>query len=294
MRVRKRTPNRLLWLIAAVLLTFTVAGHAQHTVLEVITLKYRSADQIIPMLKPLLAPGGTISGMQNRVVVRTTPQNLAELRKVLDAVDSAPRRLVISVRQEAAGSGIISQAEISGSVGGERARATVPGGGGDRGATIEANRGDDRVSARVLRSRSDLTGSNVQTVQVLEGGEAFIRVGQSVPVRNRTVVRTPQGTQIAESVEYRNADTGFYVSPRVNGDQVTLMISARRDSVADPNTGAFNVQRVETVVSGRLGEWIELAGIGEESVQSDSGTVYRRSGSVADDRTVLLKVDEIR
>ena len=48
------------------------AAQAQETVLEVIDLKYRSAEQIVPMLKPLLAPGGTISSLQNRVIVRTT------------------------------------------------------------------------------------------------------------------------------------------------------------------------------------------------------------------------------
>ena len=74
---------------------------------------------------------------------------------------------------------------------------------------------------------------------------------------------------------------------------VSLSISTRRDSVADPNTGAINVQHVDTVVSGRLGEWLELGGIAQESVQRDSGTVYRRSVSGQDDRKVMLKVEQI-
>ena len=73
-------------MLVALMLAWAAASHAQQSVLEVIQLKYRNADQVIPMLKPLLAPGGTISGMQNRVIVRTTPANLAELRKVLDMV----------------------------------------------------------------------------------------------------------------------------------------------------------------------------------------------------------------
>lgn len=274
-------------LILAAMLALALAAQAQQTVLEVIQLNYRNADQVIPMLQPLLAPGGTISGMQNRIIVRTTPQNLAELRKVLDLVDAMPRKLLISVRQQSAAGGMGSESEVSGSVGNDRARVTVPGTGSNQGGNVVIRRGDDKVRGRVSQSQSASSDSGVQTLQVLEGNEAYIQVGQSVPVRS-------QSAQGSETVQYRDAGTGFYVRPRVSGNQVTLAISTRRDSVADPNTGAINVQRVDTVVSGRLGEWIELGGIEQESVQRDNGTVYRRSVTGRDDRRVFLKVDETR
>jgi type II secretory pathway component GspD/PulD (secretin) len=269
-----------------IMLVLALAVQAQQSVLEVIELNYRSADQVIPMLKPLLAPGGTISGAQNRIIVHTTPQNLAELRKVLAVVDAMPRKLLISVRQQSTASGKGAEAEVSGSIGNDRARVTVPGTGGNQGGTVVIRRGDDHVRGRVSQSQSAVTDSNVQALQVLEGNEAFIHVGQSLPVRS-------QSAQGSDTVQYRDAGTGFYVRPRVNGNRVTLSISTRRDNVADPNTGALNVQRVYTVVSGRLGEWIELGGITQEGVQRDSGTVYRRSVSSQDDRRVFLKVEQI-
>jgi hypothetical protein len=116
---------------------------------------------------------------------------------------------------------------------------------------------------------------------------------QIVPIRNRSVIQTPQGTRISESVEYRDADTGFRVRPRVNGDRVTLEISSRRDSLADRNAQTFNVQRVDTVVSGRLWEWMEIGGVDQSRVQTDDRTMSRRSGSVLDDRKVFLKVEQI-
>jgi len=281
--VRRRKFSALLFAVAV---GWLAVAQAQQTVLEVIELNYRNADQVIPMLKPLLAPGGTISGMQNRIIVRTTPQNLAELRKVLDVVDAMPRKLLISVRQQSTASGTGSEAEVSGSIGNDRARVTVPGTGSNQGGTVVIRRGDDQVRGRVSQSQSAATDSSVQTLQVLEGNEAFIQVGQSVPVRS-------QSAQGSEAVQYRDAGAGFYVRPRVSGNQVTLSISTRRDSVADPNTGALNVQRVDTVVSGRLGEWLELGGIAQERAQRDSGTVYRRSVSGQDDRRVLLKVEQV-
>ncbi|MBI3529487.1 MAG: hypothetical protein HY067_16165 [Betaproteobacteria bacterium] len=278
-------------LFYVVMLGWLATAQAQQTVLEVIDLKYRSAEQIVPMLKPLLAPGGTISALQNRVIVRTTPQNLAELRKVLDAVDTMPKRLAISVRQEAAGTGLASEAEVSGSIGTDSAWVTAPGSRSKQGATAEVRKGDNVARARVLSSQSAATDRGVQTVQVLEGNEALIRIGQSVPIRSRSVIQTPQGAQISESVEYRDADTGFRVRPRVNGDRVTLEISSRRDTVADQNSQTFNVQRVDTVVSGRLGEWMEIGGVDQSRVQTDGGTISRRSANVSDDRKVFLKVD---
>lgn len=268
-----------------------VPASAQQTVLEVIDLKYRSAEQIVPMLKPLLAPGGTISSLQNRVILRTTPQNMAELKKVLDAVDTMPKRLVISVRQEAVGTGLANEAEVSGSIGAGDARATVPGSRSQQGGTVVIRKGDNVVRGRVISSQSAATDRGVQTVQVLEGNEATIRIGQSVPIRSQNVIQTPQGTQISQSVEYRDADTGFRVRPRVNGDRVTLEINSRRDTLADPNSQTFDVQRVDTVVSGKLGEWMEIGGMDQNRVQNEGGTISRRTGSVSDDRKVFLKVD---
>ena len=274
-------------LFFAVVLSWFGVTQAQQSVLEVIELNYRNADEVIPMLKPLLAPGGTISGMQNRIIVRTTPQNLAELRKVLDVVDAMPRKLLISVRQESAASGARSEAEVSGSIGNDRARATVPGTDSNRGGTVVIRRGDDQVRGRVSQSQTAASDGSMQTLQVLEGNEAFIQVGRSVPVRS-------QSAQGSETIQYRDAGTGFYVRPRVSSNQVTLSISTRRDSVADPNTGALNVQHVDTVVSGRLGEWLELGGIAQESMRRDSGTVSRRSVASQDDRRVFLKVEVMR
>ena len=94
-------------------------------------------------------------------------------------------------------------------------------------------------------------------------------------------------------MEYRDADTGFRVRPRVNGDRVTLEISTHRDLPADPNSQTFNVQRVDTVVSGRLGEWMEIGGLDQSRVQTDDGTLSRRSVNTSDARKVFLKVEQM-
>ena len=281
-------------LVAAAALCGLPPAQAQQPALEVITLKYRNADQVIPVLKPLLAPGGTLSGMQNRLIVRTTPQNLAELRQVLDTLDAAPRRLLISVRQEGSAETGRSAAEVSGSVRSGDVRATVPGSGSREGGAVAIRRGDDRVRARIQDSRSAATDRSVQTLQVMEGGEAWIQVGQSVAVQGSSVTVGPQGAQASQATSYRDTGSGFRVRPRVSGQNVTLEISTRRDSVADADSQHFNVQRVDTMVTGRLGEWLELGGIARQGTLTERGTLSRSTRSDADDRRILLKVEELR
>lgn len=289
---RKGVAMRMIALVAALL--SPLSGLGQQMVLEVITLKVRSAQQVIPLLEPLLAPGATINGLQNRIILRTTPQNLAQLRGIIDQVDGMPRRLAISVRQDADARAEHSEARISGTAGSDRARVTLPDAGDGPGTRVEIRRGGERAEIRAQQSQAAASGRGVQTVQVLEGNEAYIGLGLSVPVRSRTVVEGPQGTRISETVEYRNAEAGFLATARVSGDRVTVSIRIRRDSAAAAGGGSIAVQGVDTVLSGRLGEWLEVGAIGQQDVRSDSGTAYRSDSQSFDDRRVFLKVEEVK
>lgn len=293
---------RILLLWCALLAGVAVYSHvaAQQTVLEVIPLRYRAAEQVIPVLEPMLAREGSISAFQNQLIVRTTPANMAELKRILASIDTAPRRLLVTVRQDAGLDRARREAEVSGSVSaGDRARVTVPPGSrDDRGLVVERRQGSDELRARVLDSRSSETDRNAQTIQVLEGNSALIRIGRSVPFPARRVVRSVVGGQIVEqvvdSVEYRDVVTGFQVLPRVTGDWVTLDVSPQRETLDPRRPGAIDVQRVTTTVSGRLGEWMEIGGLVQDVSRQQSVLLGRTSDMRADRRSVLIKVEELR
>lgn len=274
------------------------AVDAQNMVLEVIPLRYRTAQDVIPIIQPLLAREGSVSGLQGQLVVRTTPANLEEIKRILASVDTAPRRLLITVRQDADATRSERSSEVSGRIGSDRARVIVPDSGDRRGGNVVLRDGDDRLRARVLDTRSAESDRNTQSVQVMEGREAFVRVGQSVPVPQRRVQRTVVGGQVVEqvvdSVEYRDVTTGFYVLPRVSGDRVTLDISPQREMLSTQVPGGVNVQRVVTTVSGRLGEWIEIGGIAQDSSEQQSVLLGRGSTGASGSRRVLIRVEELR
>jgi hypothetical protein len=247
----------------------------------------------------MLAREGTVSGFQGKLVVRTTPANLEEIKRILASIDTAPRQLVITVRQDADIERSASSAELSGTVGSERARATVPRARREnRGGSVILRDGDDRLRARVQESESSISERNTQTVRVMEGREAFVRVGQSIPVRERHVRRSIAGGQVVEQIvggtQYQDVTTGFYVLPRLSGDRVALDISPQRESLSRQVPGGVNVQSVVTSVSGRLGEWMEVGGIVQDASGQQTVLLGRSVSAARDSRRVLVKVEEVR
>ena len=283
-----RMRSTLVTLLAALVLS--AVAWAQQTVLEVIPLKYRKAEEVIAILKPMLPPQGSLSGLNNQLIVRTTPQNLAEIKRILATLDAAPRRLMISVRQDAdlersrRGGQISGRAEI-----GDNVTVGIPGRPTPPGAAVRV----DDVRAKVHSSEGQSSDRLSQQVHVLEGARAFIRAGQSIPVHTRQTIDTPGGRRTIESTEYRDIDSGFYVVPRVSGEMVTLEVFTAADSLS-PATRAADIQRVQTVVSGRLGEWIEVAGTGQQAEQRDSEILARSSDARREGRRVMLKVEEVK
>ena len=260
----------------ATCLAMCAVGAARADV-EVLTLKYRNAEQVLPILRPLLEPGGAVSGMQNQIVLRASRRNIDEIRRVLASIDSQPRRLMISVRQDTADN--------------------VQGRGASVGGSISSRGGAD-IRARVFDNRNSSDESMSQRLQVLEGYPATINVGQSVPVTTRSTIGSVtganQGGLVSETTTYRDASTGFEVVPRLSGDLVQLEISPRRETLAGAGPGSINRQRITTTASGRLGEWFELGGVSQDESRQGAGILYGSSGERRDIRRVWVRVEEIK
>ncbi len=272
------------------LLGYGLSAFAQERI-EVITLNYRSAEQILPLIQPMLGKDGAVTGLQNRLVIRASAQKLEQIKRVIASLDSKPRRLMITVRQNTTRDVLAQEASVYGTAGTDHARVTLPQSPGKAGAKIEVGSRQDRVGAKITSTRDIENSADVQNVQVLEGNAAFIRVGQSVPYQSRTVVRGRHGTTVEENTQYQDVTSGFYVLPRVSGTQVTLEINPQRNTLG--SQGAVNVQQASTVLSGRIGEWIELGGVGQQGTSSGSGTLYSTQDVSSDKRSIFVKVEEI-
>src|SRR4029453_15413147 len=159
------------------LVLMLVFGAARADEVEVIQLKYRTAEQLIPILRPLGEPGGAVSGRHSPLVIRASRANIAQLRQVLETLDRTPRRLLISVRQDAGGSFERREASASGTVAAGDTRVGVN----------EASRRESGVTIDAYESIGTRGASSATQVQALEGSPAFIAAGQSVPLQSTVV-----------------------------------------------------------------------------------------------------------
>ena len=285
--------KRALAAFALISLLLVARAHADTTVVEVIALQHRTAEEVIPLLEPFIGPEGAISGMSGQLIIRATPENLAEIKEILGKIDTAPRRLLITVRQNVTREQLERELAASGNVTiGDHGRVIVRDGGSRDGATAGYRRGQDQFSGRASSTSTLQQAGDTQQVQVLEGSQAFIQAGTSVPYPERTVVREHRGVTVTRGTTYRDVTSGFYVLPRVSGDQVILEISPQRATLGEQ--GRINIQGASTRVSARLGEWIELGGTAQETSEKRTGIASASSRTGTERRGIFVKVDEVK
>jgi hypothetical protein len=111
--------------------------------LNLIKLKYRDAYEVKSLLKPMLAPGGKISGHGYTLIIQTTASNMQQLKHILRAIDIRPSMLKIMVKK----AGAVN---------------------------------NDRYLVKHYQTRS--LNTSIQSITVLDGRGAFIFEGKEQPV----------------------------------------------------------------------------------------------------------------
>lgn len=230
--------------------------------LEIIPLDSTTAEQALPLLKPFLAPGGTLTGKGHQLIVKTTPGNLVELKTILNELDVAPRQLRISVTQDVDQVRRFSNDSVRARVGTGNVSAELgtnrynPGG-----ADISYRDSDGNiVGYRGARTRTRREDNNMHFVTALEGRPSFIFTGKASPYLSQSIYGGPFGGYAQTNVDLVQTDRGFYVTPRVSGDLVNLEIATRLDEGPRQQNGVIQSRGLDTVVSGKLGNWIPLGG----------------------------------
>jgi type II secretory pathway component GspD/PulD (secretin) len=257
--------------IAAVVWLSAIAPSLSAQQMQVIELRHATAAQVIPVLEPLLDPGDAITGTDGTLFVRAGPDALARVQQALDVLDRAPRELVITVAQ---GNSIEASAAAA------------------RGSVVIS---DDSAAARVV-VRADggqVRLDNLSSVRTIEGMEAWIATGRSVPYTD--VWRTPgPGGTVQRSTTYRDVDTGFYALPRLRGDVVSIEISARQQALAPGQRQDVRTAGTNTVIEVPIGTWVEIGAVRESGGGSDEGLLRWGRYTSASEYSAWLRVDPAR
>jgi type II secretory pathway component GspD/PulD (secretin) len=251
--------------------------------MEIIELKASTADKIIPIIKPLLQQNGTVTGINNQLIIRANPEQIAEIRNILKKIDKPARKLIIYVRHGASydldRDGV--RADINAKLG--------------RHSNLVIGRNREPGSARI-RVRSSSTNSRLdatQHIQALEGSSAFIATGKSVPIHEQITIISGNSLHQQNTVRYRDVTTGFYVTPYLHGSSVTLSISPHMQRQGSIH-GTYDITEADTTVRGKIGEWITIGGAAN-SIDSNNSDIVRKSQTTGHNQhSIQLLVEELR
>jgi len=220
---------------------------------ETIALRYRSAQEIISLLKPLLGGDAVLTGQDSRLVLAAPDNRRADIKAAISSFDIPLRKLQVTVRFD------------------------------------DPNSADDQV---VVSSRSRGNEPIEQRVQVQEGQRAFFHLTQSQVPKNMAVmargvllVQNPQPGNAAGS--------GIEVLPRVVGNNVSMEFYAQRTMVNGVVNKNQQTQRIGGTVSARLGEWIEAGGSVLGSAAGARSNTASTLDLRNTERALYMRVDEI-
>ena len=222
---------------------------------ETLPVRSRSPEELVEALRPIAGNDAAISAVDGRLVVRASPAVLAKIEKALESLDPPPRPLWISVDQQ-----------TDPSTTGRSAEFTVE---TRENGAVEQRRTRTLKGGSVSLDPSDAPTST-ERLRILEGHPAFVRFNRAVPMPSSRTPSSAGGTVLAPGKQYLDADLAFAVVPRLSEGRVALEITAINDTV--DNRGDREASRARVMVSGLLGEWLDV-GDAIRSVSTSSGSL---------------------
>ena len=259
---------------------FSVTAMAA-TEFKIITLQHRFADELLPIIQPLAGEDGVVTGMQNQLIIRTSPENMAEIEQVIASMDVARSNLKITVNRQ----NNLDSTQHGVDVSGRKRIGNV---------AISTNRyprqARDGVQIDIQNNSSTTKQNSQQFINVVDGEFAFIQVGQSVPFTQEWRTFTHRYTHIKRTTEFIEVSTGFAVRPRSIGGQIELDITPR---IAQLNQQGFiDFEALRTVVRINKGEWFDLGGAMQRNDEVSRAILSFKNKAQTQNNVLNIRVDD--
>ena len=228
-----------------------------------IELQSRTAEEVIPIVQPMLGANDAITGDAYTLFLRSSPETLERVRRIIETIDVPAKTLMVSVFQgsnrDLGALGISADIDIAA---------------GD----TTYNTDDSRVSVDAIATRKGLVDNPVHQVRVIEGNAAYIETGQRVPF----------------FVDYKDVVTGFFVLPRIRGENVVLEVSPFKSTPSRAGGGSVDSQSATTTVTGPSGEWLFIGGSTERLSRTESGIVSHTSTRSREQTGIWIRADLVK
>lgn len=248
------------------------------TVFKIFTLQHNFADDLLPIVSPMVGPDGTATGVNNQLIIRAAPARMQEIEQIVAELDKAKPNRKITVRTD---SYLDRQEDITEATGAVKVGKT----------TVSNRRSAPPNSGRVdvERNSSQTSRSTDQFINVLDGGRAFIRVGQIVPFTQEWITVSRQYIDVQRFTDWREISTGFAVSPRTVGNQVELTITPRISNLN--GQGLVDFETLSTTMRVALGDWVDIGGTMQNNDQVSRKILGLRRSASQQSSSLQIKVD---
>lgn len=237
---------------------------------RIFPLQHRTPNSLLAPIQAILNGQGSVSFDRNQLIVLSTTQKLTVIEELLKKLDSPLTQLVISVRQG-------GESLLDSDVFDTNGRVVH---------TQKETKAEGGITIRRTVTKSSSNKSH--QVRVLEGHSAYIHTGQSHPVIHYQQGEFGKHKYHSAHTEYRDMIEGFYVTPYIHGKNVSLTIQTKNDHFKN---NQIHLQRLNTTISGQLGEWINIGGVKQQKYESkeDSHQTYQMKKQK--NHPIYLKVD---
>lgn len=262
-------------ILFALLLSISLSAFAQ-TELRVFTLQHHFAKDLYSVITPLVGEEGTVTGMNNQLIVRATPAQLLEIESVIAAMDVPRVNRKITVASNRNQQSTYNNTELSGNV--NIGNVTIGNRQRGQGASID-----------VTRQQNQSSQNSQQFIQVVDGQRAFIQVGTLVPFTQDWLLITKRYTQLTRTTDWIEVSTGFAVSPRTIGNQVEVEVTPRITNLRSQQSIDF--ETLTTVVRVNLGEWINIGQTMQQRDDVSRKILGSQSGNFEDKSNLSIRVD---
>ena len=246
--------------------------------LEVFDLNSRTAEEIIPIIQPLVNKNTSLSGQGYQLFVRGEKSDIKLIKGLLQRIDSPLRNLRVSVRQISKSQA--KQDEIDFMVNIESGKLA-----------LAINPSNNGTQLRIKRFGTKKSRENTHSVRVMEGHKAYIYSGINKPVKTQETFVKGKTSAYQYSAQYKQVNSGFYALPRVVNDRVTIEINPQQQSFRNGNV--ISTHDISTVIKGRVGQWITLGGLDKSSDVREKGIASRTFGTQRDETVTQVKVEII-
>lgn len=264
------------------LFLFPASGFSSRSDTVVIRLKFRVANEVLPVVENMLSQEGTVTSdaRTNSLVVTDNDESIQKVRAFLADFDKPGKQVKISVRfdevSSVQGRSVSAEGRASG-------RHWSVGTGGKK---------DDGVDVRLEDRNRCQKGTSEYSIITMSGSAAYILAGKEIPYRQRWTYLSRRYGGYVDTVVLRRIETGMEVTPIVMGNRAQIEITPRISHEGRRGRrGVVRFTKASTVLSAPLGRWVTIGGTDQRSNEVIREILKSGSGKRDSSMVISLKVE---